>query len=155
MHACSVPQSCLTLCNPVDCSPPDSSVPGIPQARILDLVAISYCRGSSRPGIEPTSPALTGRVFTAVPPGKSVSENRFDKTEKSMYKFLHLDLLLLGLHWTVAQQALCPWDFPAKNTGEGCHFLFNGIFPGPGIELVFSALADGFFITEPPRKPRY
>ena len=24
---------------------------------------------------------------------------------------------------------LCPWDFPAKNTGVGCHFLFQGIFP--------------------------
>ena len=103
MHACSVPQSCLTLCNPVDCSPPDSSVPGIPQARILDLVAISYCSGSSRPGIEPTSPALTGGVFTAVPPGKSVSENRFDKTEKSMYKFLHLDLL----HSVISLRSKC------------------------------------------------
>ena len=27
---------------------------------------------------------------------------------------------------------LCPWDFPGKNIGEGCHFLFQGIFPTPG-----------------------
>ena len=35
-------QSCLTLCDPVDCSPPGSSVHGILQARILEWVAISF-----------------------------------------------------------------------------------------------------------------
>ena len=44
-----VTQSCLTLCDPMDCSPPGSSVHGILQARILEWVAISYFRGSSRP----------------------------------------------------------------------------------------------------------
>ena len=42
-------QSCLTLCDPMDCSPPGSSVLGIPQARILGWGAISYSRGSCRP----------------------------------------------------------------------------------------------------------
>ena len=37
--------SCQTLCNPVDCSPPDSSVHGILQARILEWAAISFSRG--------------------------------------------------------------------------------------------------------------
>ena len=41
-------QSCLTLCNAMDCSPPDS-VHGILQARILEWVAISSSRGSSQP----------------------------------------------------------------------------------------------------------
>ena len=40
-------QSCLTLCDPIDGSPPDSAVPGILQARILEWVAISF---SIRPG---------------------------------------------------------------------------------------------------------
>ena len=44
-----VTQSCLTLCDPVDCSPPGSSVRGILQARILEWVAISFSRGSSQP----------------------------------------------------------------------------------------------------------
>ena len=44
-----VTQSCLTLCNPVDCSPPGFSVHGILQARILEWVTISFSRGSSRP----------------------------------------------------------------------------------------------------------
>ena len=40
-------QSCLTLCNPMDCSPPSSSVHGIFQARILEWVAMPSSKGSS------------------------------------------------------------------------------------------------------------
>ena len=43
---CVCAQSCLRLCNPLDCSLPGSSVHGILQARILEWVAISYSRGS-------------------------------------------------------------------------------------------------------------
>ena len=42
-----VAQSCLTLCDPMDCSLPGSSVHGILQARTLEWVAISFSRGSS------------------------------------------------------------------------------------------------------------
>ena len=42
-------QSCLTLCDPMDCSPPGSSVHGILQARILEWVVKPSSRGSSRP----------------------------------------------------------------------------------------------------------
>ena len=45
----SVTQSCLTLCDPMDYSPPGSSVHGIFQARILEWVAISFSRGSFQP----------------------------------------------------------------------------------------------------------
>ena len=48
MHAQSL-QLCQTLCNPMDCSPPGSSVHGIFQARILGWVAMSSSRGSSQP----------------------------------------------------------------------------------------------------------
>ena len=44
-----VTHSCLTLCDPMDCSLPGSSVHGIFQARILEWVAISFSRGSSQP----------------------------------------------------------------------------------------------------------
>ena len=44
---CLVIQSCLTLCDPMKCSSPGSSVLGISQARILEWGAISYSRGSS------------------------------------------------------------------------------------------------------------
>ena len=45
---CLVTKSCLTLCDPMDCSPPGFSVHGILQARALELVAISFFRGSFR-----------------------------------------------------------------------------------------------------------
>ena len=44
-----VAQSCPTLCDPMDCSIPGSSVHGIFQARVLEWVAISFSRGSSQP----------------------------------------------------------------------------------------------------------
>ena len=49
MPAFSVAESCPTLWDPMDCSPPGSSVHGIFQARILEWVAFSFSRGSSRP----------------------------------------------------------------------------------------------------------
>ena len=48
LHMCSVAQLCLTLCNPVDYRLPGSSVHAIFQARILEWVAISISRRSSR-----------------------------------------------------------------------------------------------------------
>ena len=56
----------VRLCNPMDCSPPDSSVHGILQARTLEWVAMSSSRGSSQPRIL-ASPALAGRFFTTEP----------------------------------------------------------------------------------------
>ena len=44
---CSVAQSCPALCDPINCSPPGSSVHGISQARILEWVAISFSTGFS------------------------------------------------------------------------------------------------------------
>ena len=68
---------CPTLCDPKDCSLPDSSVHGILQARTLEWVAISSSRGSSpsrdRTHISCVSCILEGRFFTAVPPGKPVT----------------------------------------------------------------------------------
>ena len=49
VRACLVTQPCLTLRNPMDCSPPGSSVHGILQARILEWVAMLCSRGSSQP----------------------------------------------------------------------------------------------------------
>ena len=60
-------QSCPTLCNPVNCSPPGSSVHGILQVRILEWVASPPLADLSNSGIEPKSllsPALAGGFFT-------------------------------------------------------------------------------------------
>ena len=57
-------QSCLTLCNPMDCSLPGSSVHGIFQARVLEWVAISFSRGSSWPRDWIRVSCIVGRRFT-------------------------------------------------------------------------------------------
>ena len=59
-----VAQSCPTLCDPVDCSLPGSSVHGILQARILEWVAISFSRGSSRPRDRTRVSLIADRRFT-------------------------------------------------------------------------------------------
>ena len=82
-------QSCLTLCNPVDCSPPGSSVHGILQARILEQVAISFCRGSSQPrdgsGVSWVS-CITGRFFTTVPPGEACQVAKLSSSKLSRHQ---------------------------------------------------------------------
>ena len=66
---CSAAQSCSTLCDPMDCNQPGSSVHGILQARILEWVAMPFSRDPpgdlSNPGIKPRSPTLqAGSVLT-------------------------------------------------------------------------------------------
>ena len=71
VRTCSVMS--IQLCEPMDCNPPGSSVHGISQAKILEWIAISTPGNLPDPEIEPmslVSPALAGRFFTTVPPGK-------------------------------------------------------------------------------------
>ena len=68
--AWSVAQSYPTLCDPMDCSPPGSSVCGILQARILEWVAISSSRGSSQRRDQTCVSCIAGRFFIAEPSGK-------------------------------------------------------------------------------------
>ena len=75
-HMCMyvlVAQLCPTICDPMDCSPPGSSVHGIVQAWILDWVAISFARGSSWPRDWTEVSCIAGRFFTAGLPGKQPS----------------------------------------------------------------------------------
>ena len=58
-----VAQSCPTLWDPMDCSIPGSSVHGIFQARVLEWVAISFSRGSSRPRDRTRVSHIAGRCF--------------------------------------------------------------------------------------------
>ena len=56
---------------------------------------------------------------------------------------------LFATPWTIQPtRLLCPWDFPGKNTGAGCHFLLQGISPTQGsIPHLLHLLhwQDGFF----------
>ena len=67
MHACSVAQSCLFLCDPMDCGLPGSSAHGILQARILEWVIMPSSGNFPDPGNEPASlmsSTLAGRFLT-------------------------------------------------------------------------------------------
>ena len=66
-----VVQSCPTLCDPMDCSPPGSSVHGILQVRILEWVTISFSRGSSQPRDQNQVSCIAG-ALTSEPPGKPI-----------------------------------------------------------------------------------
>ena len=80
-----VTQSCLTLCDPMDCSPP-GSVHGILQARILEWVAISFSRGSSQPRDRTQVSRIAGRFFT----GKDViSSVQFSCSVVAILSFPH------------------------------------------------------------------
>ena len=59
-----VAQSCPTLCDPMDCSPPGFSTHGIFPARVLEWVAISFSRGSSQPKNWTQVSHIAGRCFT-------------------------------------------------------------------------------------------
>ena len=61
-----VAQSCLTLCNPMDFSLPGSSIQGVFQARILEWVAISLSKWSSRPRDRTWVSHIAGRRFTVL-----------------------------------------------------------------------------------------
>ena len=118
----SVTQSCLTLCNPMDCSPPGSTVLGILQARILEWLAISLSRGSSWPRAWTWVSCIAGRFFTIW------------VTREALLLLLPLLLLsrfshvwLLTTPWRLQPTRLLrPWDFPGKSTGGGCHRLLQG-----------------------------
>ena len=58
------------FCNPMDCSLPGFSVPGISQTRILEWAAISFSRGSSPPKHRTHVSCIAGRFFTIEPQGK-------------------------------------------------------------------------------------
>ena len=68
-----VTQSCPTLWDPTDCSPPGFSVHGILQARILEWIVIPFSRGSSQPTDRILVSCIAGRFFTVRATGKSSS----------------------------------------------------------------------------------
>ena len=149
-----VAQSCLTLCDPMDCSLPDSSFYGILQARILEQVVFPFSRGSS----QPRSPALQVDSLPAEPPGKTKNTGvGILSLLQGIFSMQELNQGLLHCRWILYQllpgkpiRLLCPQDSPTTNTGMGCHNLLLGNLPDPGIEptsLMSPAQAGRFFTT--------
>ena len=85
-----VAQSCPTLCDPMDCSLPHSSVHGIFQAIVLEWVASSFSRGSSQPRDQSQVSHVAGRFFTTW----ATREARTD------YRHIYILLYFALLHFT-------------------------------------------------------
>ena len=86
-----VAQSCPTLCDPMDCSPPGASVHGILQARIPEWVAISFSRVSSRPRDQTQFSHITGRRFNLCTTREALSYPELLQPESTFSpRFLHL-----------------------------------------------------------------
>ena len=100
-------QLCLTLCNPVDCSPPCSSVLGILQARILEWISMLSSRGSSWPRDRTRISYVSCIPCRCCCWVASVVSDSVRPQRRQPTRFPH------------------PWDSPGKNTGVGCHFLLQ------------------------------
>ena len=98
-----VAQSCPTLCNPMDCSPPGSSVHGIFQAWILKWVAISLSRGSSWPRDETRVSCIVGRRFTIQATKEALSSINYTKYQPRMVCIF----CLMGLWWACQRIPRC------------------------------------------------
>ena len=117
-----VSQSCLTLCKPMDGSPPGSSVPGTVQARILGWVAISFSRGSSWLRDQTQVSCITGRCFTVWATMQDGNKEFVEDIKRSS----------CGSHWVVFDslpthglwpaRLLCLWNSPCKNPGIAIPF---------------------------------
>ena len=84
-------QSCLTLCDTMDCSPPGSSDHGILQARTLDWVAIPFSRGSFwTQGLNPGLPHCKRILYRLSHQGSPEGIMLRDKSDKDKYCMLSL-----------------------------------------------------------------
>ena len=115
------------LCDPMDCSPPGSSVHGISQARILKWVAISFSRGSSQPRDRTHVSWVASGFFTTEPLGKPSG------TLKVKVKSLSRVLLFVTPQ-TVAYQASPSMGFSRQESWSAVPFPSPGDLPNPGIQ---------------------
>ena len=113
---------------------PGSTVHGIFQERILQWVALSYSRGSSR-ARDWTHVSRIGRqiLYCCASWASHIHKNI---NIYSMYVISRSGMSdTLVPHRLQPTRLLCLWDSPGKNTGACCHFLLQGIFPAKGSNL--------------------
>ena len=94
-------QLCPVGCDPMDCSPPSSSVHGSLQARALEWVALPFSRGSSQPRDQTWVSRTAGRFFTIWATRKALEEN------KNAFFFLPFPSLFIS---NSPQNTLASWD---------------------------------------------
>ena len=137
-----VTQSCLTLCIPMDCSPPGSSLHGIFQARVLEWIAISFSKGSSWTRDRTWVSCIAGWCFTSW-------ATRESPKEQWKWKWSHV--LLFATPWAVAYQAPPSMEFSRQEYWSGLLFPSPGDLPDPGIKPRSPALqAEDTLPSEPP-----
>ena len=118
----SVAQSCPIICDPMNCS-----TPGLPVYHQLPEFTQTHIHRVSN-AIQPSHPRPTPS-----PPAPNPSQHQMLDW---IYSWFYLKVLVsqscLSL-WDAIDYSLpgslCPWDFPSKHTGVGCHSLLQGIFP--------------------------
>ena len=136
---CQVARLCLTLCDPMDCSPPGSSVHGTLQARIQEWVAISFSRAFSWPrdwscifyvssiGTSATWEALTVTQFSSVQlshvrlfaaPWTAAHQTSLSFTiSQSLLKLMPIESVMPSNHLILCHPfSSCPQSFPASVT---------------------------------------
>ena len=134
-------KSCPTLCDPMDCSVPGSSVHGICQARILEWVAISFSRGCSQSRDRTQVSRIVGRCFTVWATRDHMVDLSIFWGVSKLFSLMVPTYIPINSErakslWScptlsdrVNCRLLCPSDSPGKNTRVGCHTLLQGIFP--------------------------
>ena len=98
-----VAQSCLTLCDPMDCSQPSSSIHGVLQARILKWVTILFSRGFSWPRDRAQVSCIAGRFLTVW----AAREIRKISLKEDLNKWRETDLIH-GLEDNVFRVSILP-----------------------------------------------
>ena len=115
-----VTQSCLTLCDPMNCSLPGSLVHGIFQARILEWVTICFSRVSSQPRDQTLGLLHRGQMLYHLSHQGSPNINVLYNLKVLVTPVMSNSLWPMDCS---PPSVLCPWDFPDINTGVGCHSL--------------------------------
>ena len=146
-----IAQSCLTLCNPMDCSPPGFSVHRILQARILEWVAISFSRGSSQPRNWTKVSYIAGRFFTIWVTILLLNISKLCIYDSECYSLNRVQLF--ATPWTVARQANLSMEFSRRENWSGWPFPSPGDPPDPGIEPGSPELQADSLPSEPPGEP--
>ena len=137
-------QSCPTLCDPRDGSPPGSSVPGILQTRILQWLAISF---SLQFLIPSAFQFLQILIFIML---KSFHNNIKPLTQCLKVKVKLLSCVqLFATQWTVAHQAPPSMEFSRQEYQSGLPFPSQGDLPDPRIEHWSPTLRADALPSEP------
>ena len=93
--------SVVSLCDPMDCNLLSFSVHGILQARILEWIAISFSRGSSRPRDRTRVSRIAGRRFNLWASREALSGNEFSFTSQLVRSWYHkFSYYFIKIHWS-------------------------------------------------------